>query len=122
MRYIVYAAVMALLALPVRAEDAPVPDKGEGLNLMEEGARLLLRGLMREMEPAMDDLRGMAAEMEPMIRRFVDEMGPAMVDLMGRMGDISQYHAPEMLPNGDVILRRKVPLLPEVGEQGEIEL
>jgi len=122
MKRIAPLALIALLAAPVQAEDTPAPDAREGLSLMEEGAKLLLRGLMREVEPAMDDLRGMAEGMEPALRQFVDEMGPAMADIIGKMGDITQYHPPEMLPNGDIILRRKTPLLPEVPEQGEVDL
>ena len=80
---------------------------------------------MREMEPAMDDLRGLAEEMGPDLKRFVEEMGPAFGDLMGRIGDINAYHPPEMLPNGDIILRRKTPLEPEdetVDPPGEGEI
>lgn len=122
MRQIAPLALIALLALPVQAEEVPVPDAEKGLSLMEEGAKMLLRGLMREMEPAMDDLRGLAEGMEPALRQFVDEMGPAMAEIIGKMGDITQYHPPEMLPNGDIILRRKTPLVPDAPEQGEVEL
>jgi len=35
------------------------------------------------------------------------------------IGDIDAYHPPEMLPNGDIILRRKTPLErgPELGPE-----
>lgn len=84
---------------------------GEGLTLMEEGAKLLFRGLMAEMEPALEDLQGLA-----------DEMAPAFAELMGMIGDFSNYRAPEVLPNGDIIIRRKLPLKLEPAEKGEIEL
>lgn len=60
----------------------------QGFSLLEEGARLMLRGLMAELEPMLSDLEG-------------------------ALSDLSAYHAPEVLPNGDILLRRKVPLAPE---------
>ncbi len=68
-----------------------------GIDLMAEAMRLFMRGLMAEMEPALDDLNEM-------------------------LRSIDRYHPPEMLPNGDIIIRRKSPdeLLEDEG--GEIEL
>lgn len=83
------AALLALLltAAPAAAQNSDVE---EGTGLMQEGAKLLLRGLMGEMAPAIGQME-------------------RLVELMG---DIDEYHLPEMLPNGDIILRRKVPLVP----------
>jgi len=83
----------------------------EGLTLMEEGAKLLFHGLMTEMEPALKDLQGLA-----------DQMAPALTELQGLIGDFTNFHAPEVLPNGDIIIRRKVPLKVEPKDDGEIEL
>lgn len=74
---------------------------------MEEGAKMILRGLMTEMEPALEELEGLAREMEPAMRSFVTEMGPAMKDLLEQVEDWTLYHPPEILPNGDIILRRR---------------
>ena len=101
----VLALVSALAAAPAAAQDTE-----KGLSLMEEGARLLLRGLMQEMEPALDDLREFSQELEPGLRKMMEEMGPALIELMAKIDDITAYHAPEMLPNGDIIMRRKTPL------------
>ena len=46
------------------AEDKPAP-KDDGVSLMEEGARLLFRGLMSEMEPAISGMSEALQEMEP---------------------------------------------------------
>lgn len=108
---------LCVVTAPVWAQDSTQDD---GLSLMERGAELLLEGLMREMEPAMDDLQGLFEEMEPALRTFVDEMGPALAELLGKIDDISAYHPPEMLPNGDIIIRRKSPL--ETEDEGEIEI
>lgn len=120
--------LMAALAFPATAQEEgenPSPPREEdGPSLMEEGARMFLEGILREMKPALRDLEGMAEEMEPALREFAREMGPALAELLGRIDDLSNYHAPEMLPNGDIILRRKTPLKPEPeaapGEEIEI--
>ena len=77
---------------------------------MEEGAKLLLRGLMQEMEPAIEDLRKFSEEIEPGLRQLMEEMGPALVALFAKIDDFTVYHPPEILPNGDIIFRRKTPL------------
>lgn len=74
---------------------------------MEEGAKLLLRGLMTEMEPAIDDLRDMAEGMGPAMELFAQEMGPALGAMLEQVDDLRNYQAPEVLPNGDIIIRRK---------------
>ncbi|WP_449301248.1 hypothetical protein [Plastorhodobacter daqingensis] len=97
---------------PAHAQTSPEPDPrdqgadrdwSEGLGLLQEGARRLLRGLMQEMEPALRDLGT-------------------------RIDDLSVYHRPELLPNGDIIIRRRVPLEsepvspPELPREGEIDI
>ena len=114
-----FAALVA--ASPAMAEDKPE----DGLSLMEQGAKLLLQGILEEMEPAIDDLRKFSEEVEPGLRRFVEEMGPALGNLMGKIDDFTVYHPPELLPNGDIIIRRKTPLEQkndEAEEGAEIEL
>lgn len=67
-----------------------------GRDLMAEALRLFMQGFMAEMEPALEDLQG-----------FVD--------------NLNAYHPPEVLPNGDIIIRRKTP--EEMGEaEGDVEL
>lgn len=113
-------AALMLAVAPVPAQEAP---EGEGRSLMEEGARLFWEGIRREMAPALDSLRKQTEEMEPAIRDFVERMGPALTELMGKIGDLSAYHPPEVLPNGDIILRRKTPQeLQETVPEGEIEI
>ena len=104
------ALVFALLlgAAPVFAGGVD-SDVGRGLSLMDRGARLLLRGMI--------------AGVEPRLRQLVDEMGPVLRDMRGALGDLNAYHAPEIQPNGDIIIRRKVPLVPLApGAGGETEL
>lgn len=106
MKQIVTATILATcLALPAAAQE----ESEDNYNLMEEGAKLFFRGLMDEMEPALRELEGFAREIEPNLRSFVREMGPALRDLMAEVEDWSAYHPPEILPNGDIIIRRKTP-------------
>ena len=84
--------VLTLVAAPLQAQDAD-DEIADGFNLIQQGAQLLMRGLLAE-------------------------IGPAMLELEGRLIDLSLYHAPEVLPNGDIIIRRRIP--PE--ETGETEL
>ncbi|MES2667092.1 MAG: AAA+ family ATPase [Pseudomonadota bacterium] len=115
------SVLILLLSLPLSpalAQDAPADD---GFSLMEEGAKLLFRGLMNEMEPALDGMGKAVTELEPALR-----------DLLAMVDDIRNYQAPEMLDNGDILIRRKTPLdrplgpriTPDAipGPNGEIEL
>jgi len=90
---------------------------------MEDGARLFWDGLRRELGPALESLRDHADEMEPALRDFAERMGPALAELMDKIDDLSAYHPPEMLPNGDIILRRKTPQeMQDTAPEGEIEI
>ena len=117
-RLFLIPAMVLALSVPVSAEQK----EDEGLSLMEKGAELLLEGILREMEPAIDDLKDMAGEIEPAMRQFFTVMGPALAELLSEIDDLSNYHLPEMLPNGDIIIRRKTPLVPEEEPEGEIEI
>ncbi|MDX1780992.1 MAG: hypothetical protein R3256_06695 [Thalassovita sp.] len=122
MKPLLVAALTASLAQPVLANDQGSESSSEdedGLSLMEEGARLFFRGIMQEMEPAIDEMQRFSEELEPALRQFTLEMGPALRDLMEKVDDITMYHPPELLPNGDIILRRKTPLTPEPAPEGD---
>lgn len=113
MKRVIYPVLLTLLVAPVAAQEAhrvPPGEVEEGFSLMEEGAKLLFKGLMSSMEPAMEDMG-----------RALTELEPALRDLIAMMGDIDNYHAPEMLENGDIIIRKKTAL--EMLDKGsEIEL
>lgn len=90
---------------------------GEGFSLIEEGAKLLFRGILSEMEPAIQDFSGMAQELEPALELLATEMGPALLELMRSLDSFRYYAAPEILPNGDIIIRRN-PDAPEYVPRG----
>ena len=117
MRHVIFPALMAtMLAGSVLAEEP-----SDGPSLMEQGAQMFLDGLLKQVEPTMKELQDMAQDMGPALRSFVEEMGPALGEILGDIKDFSAYHPPEILPNGDIIIRKKIPdevPLPE----GEIEI
>ncbi|QBY01063.1 AAA+ family ATPase [Rhodophyticola sp. CCM32] len=107
---------LCLLAPPVMANDDGPPDSNmrDGFDLFARGAELMLEGLRDEMTPMLEDIR-------PFLEH---EMLPFMQGLAEAMDDLTAYHPPERLPNGDILIRRRddAPDLPEIGEGGEVEL
>ena len=94
--------IAALLPLPLMAQDEGNESIDEGLGLLGMGLGLLMEGIIEEIEPALG------------------EMERTLMLLEGIVGELDAYHAPEMLENGDIIIRRKVPLAPE--GRPEVEL
>ena len=106
MRCLALILALSLAAVPATAQE-PAPETppggmGEGLGLMERGVQMFLRGLMTEMEPALDDMAEGA-------QALAENIGPMLSQLMALVDDVRAYHPPERLPNGDIILRRKTP-------------
>ncbi|MEM7521876.1 MAG: hypothetical protein AAF307_12670 [Pseudomonadota bacterium] len=91
----------ALIPLAAHADEA------EGQSLMERGMQLFFEGLMQEMEPAIEEFQGLTEDIGPSLRQFADQMGPKLSALMAEIEDWSVYEPPEILPNGDIIIRRK---------------
>ena len=90
--------IRTLLVCLVLATPAVAQDEEQGRDLMGEALKLFMRGLMAEMEPAMEGMEGL-------------------------LEDLSAYHPPEILPNGDIIIRRKTPVDRGPDEEsGEVEL
>lgn len=84
-------ALALCLALPAQAQDDPPP--AEGLfSFMER----MLRDFMTEAEPQLRELE-----------RGLNALTPEMERLMERMRDATQYYPPEVLPNGDILIRRR---------------
>jgi hypothetical protein len=52
-------------------------------------------------------LEQFSTDSEDMMQQFLNEMGPALTELQDTISDWSNYAAPEVLPNGDIIIRRK---------------
>ena len=110
MKQIVLATALALTAVPVAAQmtDPPVEreETSPGRDLIDEGVKLLFRGLLNEAEPALRDLEDFANRAGPKMRELTDRMGPALADILALIDDIQNYGPPELMPNGDIIIRR----------------
>ncbi len=98
----------AMLAMAPLAAPAQEPEQGaddelsRGAEMLREGMGLLLEGLLDEIRPLGEEL--------------ADGWAESWADLVEMLGDFSAYEAPVILPNGDILIRRKEPLEPEGGE------
>lgn len=87
------ALAICLLHAPlgVQAQET-IPDTSpeieESLDLFSEGAKRFLEGLQQDLSP--------------LLRQLED-----------RIDDLNAYEAPEFLPNGDILIRRKPDPIPE---------
>lgn len=90
---IALTAALFLTAAPLHAEE-------------QESERLL---------PNEEELRELGALAEQMFRRFAEEAEPMAERLKALMGDLNAYEAPEIMPNGDIIIRRKPEAAPDTG-------
>ncbi|MFD1911725.1 AAA+ family ATPase [Halodurantibacterium flavum] len=84
MRHAIALSLMLATAAPAAAQD----DWSEGLDRFQEGAQRLLQEFLREVEPGLRDLTR---------------------DLARQIDDLTLYHRPEVLPNGDILIRRRAP-------------
>ncbi len=100
-RVLLISLIVTSTAFPASAQE------DTGKSLMERGAELFFEGLRKEMEPTLDDLRDLAEQFGPAMLSFFEEMGPALAEMTKEIQDWSVYEAPEILPNGDIIIRRK---------------
>jgi len=109
MRSHLLIATLALSA-SLGPQAAAQEDTGnDGSSKIQRGLGLLLDGLREEAAPTLRELQDLAERTGPNLRAFLDQMGPAFAELIDRVEDWTRYEAPEMLPNGDIILRRKRP-------------
>ncbi|MEE3359624.1 MAG: hypothetical protein VX248_06710 [Pseudomonadota bacterium] len=113
-------ATALLIALSLSTPVAAADDE-DGFSLMERGMELFFRGMISEIDPALEELKKFMDDAGPAVHNFMLEMGPRLGAILDEVEDWSVYEAPEMLPNGDIIIRRK-PDAPKPLEDGEIEL
>ena len=104
MKHLLLISTLAFAtAGPAFAEDDPLPDLLDQLDEFSEQTRDFLEGWAEQLGPTLE------------------ELGPALGALSEQIGDWSLYEAPEVLPNGDIIIRRKQKTEPEDGSQPESE-
>ncbi|WP_294227315.1 hypothetical protein [uncultured Shimia sp.] len=109
-----FKACVVIAALCVSGVPAAAEDNTAGRSLIEQGMELFLKGLQDEIAPTLDGFSALMEEIGPGLQGFLEEMGPKLGAVFSKVEDWSNYHAPEMLPNGDIIMRKKTP--EEIGE------
>jgi hypothetical protein len=96
MKHAALILALALTPLPALAQETPAPEAEEGPSLMERGLALFFEGFQQELEPALEGMGGALTELKP-----------ALDSMMAMIDDMTNYTMPEMLENGDIIMRRK---------------
>lgn len=112
MKHLIVPALVSLsvLTTPASAEEKEGSnDNNNGSSLMERGAELFWEGLRKEMAPSLEELEELMATIGPSMQNFLSEMGPALAEIVDKVEDWSVYEVPEILPNGDIIIRKKQP-------------
>ncbi len=103
--------VALAMAAPAAAQDDTqnntqndsISDFKKRFGKLSDNAQTLLEGWKEEIGPKLD------------------EIGPALGEMIDRLGDMSAFHAPEVLENGDILIRRKQPLTPEPAPVPELK-
>jgi hypothetical protein len=117
-RRVALALALALAAPPAGAQDSDAP------SLMQRGAELFFEGLRQEMQPKLEELQSWAEQFGPAMQSFIEEMGPAFMEMVDEVKDWTRYYPPEMLENGDIIIRKRPepepePQTPDSGEDSK---
>ena len=68
---------------------------------------MFLRGLLEDIQPPLQELAGIGVQHLAAIQAFLDEMGPAFAEVIDQIDSIAYYQPPEILPNGDIVVRRR---------------
>ncbi len=88
-RIIALTTAGILLASPAMAAEDEFEDFLKKFDEFSESTQDFLQGWMQELGPTLE------------------ELGPALEELADKIGDWSLYEPPEVLENGDIIIRRK---------------
>ena len=102
----ILSAMLAMAPVPALAQEER-DQLSRGAELLSQGMGLMLEGLLNEMRPAGEEL--------------ADGWAEGWADLVEMLNDFSAYEAPVILPNGDILIRRKVPLEPREPPVGDGE-
>ena len=102
MKHLAALCIAISLSSPVTAEDETMTDLFKQLEDLSKNAQTFLENWVEDIGPKLEDL------------------DPTLEDLAEKLGDLNAYHAPEVLENGDIIIRRKAPSDPESKIEPEI--
>ncbi|MFV0411077.1 MAG: hypothetical protein ACK5LJ_15675 [Paracoccus sp. (in: a-proteobacteria)] len=95
----------ATLALPLPAQEWRMPPAAPGGKTgsaapLEQGIEGIMNQMFQQMMPHFDAIGDE-------LQATVNELAPALRELSSLVDDFANYQAPERLPNGDIILRRR---------------
>ena len=91
--------ILAMLAAPMPLAAQPQTETEEGLSLIERGIGIIARNLWSEFGPQLDELgNGMGGTLADLV--------PMLENLSALVDDLGNYHTPERLENGDILIRR----------------
>lgn len=103
LRLLCLPVALCAMSFPLQAQ----PSETEPPSLMQRGLELFLEGVEEELSPGLQQLQEMVERFGPALQDFLLQMGPALAEVAGEVQDWSRYELPEVLPNGDIIIRRK---------------
>lgn len=69
-----------------------------------------------------NELQRLSEDLRPTLEHWAYELSPILEDLADKIDDITAYELPEVLPNGDIIIRRKRGIVRDLEPKNEIEL
>ena len=74
---------------------------------------------------AQSDDEPLSESLERILRELMDEVGPALdelsetLEIFDRIDNLKHYERPDVLPNGDIIIRRREDAPPYIPPEGE---
>ena len=98
------AVTLALLILAAPAFAQSEPEPGDQRPFLERWADDMMREFVDEISP---ELERFFDRVGPELDGMFAEIMPRLQELSDLVGGLAQYEMPELLPNGDIIMRRK---------------
>jgi hypothetical protein len=76
----------------------------------------------KDWEDLRKGLEQLSEETQKFFESWVDDIGPLLNSLRDKIDDLGNYEPPEVLPNGDIIIRRKPEPEPPAPQKTPIEI
>lgn len=96
-RFLYITLIPILMAHPAQSDPKDWEELRKGLEELSEGA-------------------------QDFFKNWIDELGPLLNSLRDKIDDLGEYEPPEVLPNGDIIIRRKPKPKVPVEQKAPIEI
>ena len=103
MKHVVALLIALSITSPAQAEGQTMDNLLKQFEDLSKNAQSMLEGWVADIGPKLE------------------ELGPTLEEFADKIGDMSAYHPPEILDNGDIIIRRKIPTEPIPAPEAEKE-